>query len=527
MRLGQILLLALATGACDGSESGLVQESGGGRNGGEDAPESPSFGETDGDASDVARAALRVDVWPTESVDTGDVPRALAQSFPISVEPGLTHSTGALRLSRPVPQEGEVIGFRLNPLVSLLPGQEVRVGGTLRLDTPLDLQSYATSIGATDGRFQAWLLAGEYTLTVVPDDPLLPLYAESVSIAEDTSDVVIDIGLGVPIYGEVTSLGPTGLPQPFANARVHAVNQAGVRSATAITDDRGRYVLRVKELQPYTVVCEGGARGQDPVWSQPATPAADAGTKVDFHYPIERASVFAEGEVLLTDSDTPLGGAVVRLVAEAIDGFEALPPGHRVSWVWEEEVNSRGVFDAKVVPGAYRVDVRPPNEPAGTPLLVSPTRLVDVQLPGDIGAIRLTPTTPVAVDVVARDGEGPPVPGATVECTELAFGQRTARGTTDEQGRVTLRLPDVQVRCIVTPPAEDLLAIRRTVPFTLTPPSPIVVRQGQEIRGSVLGPDGAPEGTAWVEVRDGSDALLAYGTTDAEGRFSLQADVDF
>ena len=533
----RISWLSLSTG-CAALALGCAAENGVSNGAPEAAQDGYGDGYDDVD-SEAAGLSLRVDVWPATGSDNSDDLRALAQSLTVAdLEPsGGTLSLPAMRLRRPGIQRGLIEGFELNPLITgTLPGQAVAVEGEVVVDKIGTVQSYVTQV--IGGSFETWLVTDDsYQLTIVPSDPELPLFTRRLDVdrLEEAEPIVaeldIDIGLGVPLYGEVTALGPDDEPVPIVGAAVYAVNAAGVRSSIATTDGRGRYLLRVSPSAPYRVVCEGQPNGLDPVWSRNTFAQSTAGANVNFPYPIALARDVATGEVVAQESGDSISGTVLRLIAEEIDGFEDfISEGDDVEWVWQQTLDTNRVVTIQVVPGSYRIELLPPE---ATPTQQNPSPSLQLsslsegplELPGEFGRLEIRPTQNVTSVVV--DSDGLPVPGASVECTEVSFGGRSTTALTDDGGMFSLLLPENDVRCQVVPPGNAPLALHYEPQFDAnSAPAEIRLQRGTEIVGSVLAPDNTPEPFAWVEVRDEQTGdVIAYGVSDEDGSYTVRAEL--
>ncbi|MBX2801183.1 MAG: carboxypeptidase-like regulatory domain-containing protein [Myxococcales bacterium] len=489
--------------------------------------------EPDPNFTEQSPFTVRVDVLPAsvleEDSSVDDLQfRALPQSKDAAARQGEVVTVN-MRLRSPVQMQGSVTGFAQNPVVGILPGLVQPVAGTVFLDKAGSLQSYATR---TDdlGEFSLWLVPQDaYVLSVVPDDPIFPLWSTSLVVEDEISVQDLDITESAPIYGVVSST-----EGPVMGAHVYAEDPHGVRSASAVTDDNGHYTLhvqRTKGKQGYAVVCEGRELFADPVWRQPGPfglgfDVGEDGLKIDFPYPTALPQDVVDGRVV-TDVAQSLTGTTVRFVAQELTGYEGLD----VSWVRETAIDLDGSFIARVPPGLFRVDVLPPapvvspDSPDAAPAL-SPFRLVDLALPADVGTLELLSTVEVS-GTVASGEDGRPLAGASIDCSEIGFAQRSWFTTSQEDGRFTMHLPDVDTRCIVGPPGGVDLARRR---FVISPGDGDDVRfelmEGVQFVGQVQGPDDEPERFAAVEIRDLGERLLAFGLTDEDGNYQLRVELE-
>lgn len=488
---------------------------------------------------DQAVGGLRVNVFPAVTPDeAGNFP-LLPQTFEFPAVKGLEVDLGPLRLDAADLLNGSVIGFKHNPLISTVPGREVAVGGSVFVERSGTVENYRGSTDPKSGAYALRVLRpATYDVTVIPDDPLLPMHTAQVELNTDPAVLPqgveegdLDIGLGVPVYGQVTAQGV-----PVENARVYVVDDAGHESVTVRTDELGRYLVRVAPDAAYTVVCEG-ARTLHPVWSRRRFAQPSRGALVDFPYPnsLDPQGV-ATGEVVSEVADQSVDGTRIRFVSTSLDGFDGLlDPDDEVQWSWEEVVDGRGIVTVRVAPGTYRVELIPPSAERSVDrpdpgLVFSPYAEDGVTLPAALGERGLPPTDIVAGTV--WDLDGAPVVDATIRCDEVGFGSRSSMATTDELGYYEMELSRVPLTCEVVPPQNERgraqLAIRT---FELARPgdmpSDIFLDPGILFQAQVLDPELAPQPFAWVEVRDlVSDDLLTYGIANKGGEVYLRGETD-
>ena len=486
-------------------------------------------------------SGVRVNVFPAVTPDEEGTLPLLPQTFEFAEVTGYEMDLGTLRLDPAEVLRGEVIGFRHNPLIANVPGREVTVNGAVFLERAGTVENYRLSTDPKSGVYEVQVLRpAVYDLTVVPDDPLLPMFTtvlelntQPAPLPPGAAEGDLDIGLGVPVYGQVTAAGV-----PVANARVYVEDDQGHRSVTTRTDEQGRYLIRVAPEVAYTVVCEG-ARSLHPVWRRRRVAQPSRGVAVDFPYPTQLDPLgVATGEVVSGVDGASVDGTRIRFVSDSLIGYdELLQAGDEVSWSWEEVLDSRGIVTVRVAPGTYRVELIPPTSERSveTPdpgLVFSPVWAARASLPGQIwdGGEVVLPATDFVGGVVA-DADGAPLPGATIRCEEQGFGSRAVSAVTDEIGGYELELPRVPLTCAVVPPQNDRgrsqLAVRTfTIASSERLPAEIQLSEGVLFRAQVLDPSLQPQPFAWVEVRDlASDALLTYGIANKGGEVWLRGEL--
>ncbi len=455
---------------------------------------------------------IRVDVHPS-AVREGDEAtlRALPASSVHVLEPGRDLALGVLALPSPQRQPGEVLAYALNPSVGMLPGEEVAVAGTVFIERPGTLQRYAARTEA-DGGFEAWVVPDQaYRLQVVPDDPMLPMYAGDLPVGARPVFESLDLGAGVPVYGVVRSA-----EGPVASARVYVESVDGRRSASATADHHGIYQVRVTP-GTWTVVSEGRGLNQDPVIRREAVEVGAAGAVVDFDYPTALSQVLVEGR-LVDAAGQPVSAATIRLRALELDGYGRLDG---VSWGTEVPVARDGTFLDRVVPGTYAVEVLPDEGAEQAPIAL------EVALSGTDNALGdLTLPDLVDVDVSVVDALGTALVDARVTCVETGFDGHTFTGFTTEEGPARLRLPRVEVACEIAPPGDRVGLATHHATFVPEPGDDRTFDLvGGQLVSGVVEIGGVVEAFAVVEVRGADEALLGFDLTDEKGAFEIRVDL--
>jgi hypothetical protein len=471
--------------------------------------------------ADAARLVeLRIDMVPARLRDSEDSTtyRVLPQSLlPGKVRTNSSVNMGEVSLVEPVVQSGLIEAFRVNPYISSVPGTTLPLDGTVglrRLDT---IQWYSTQTNELGG-FETWSVPGTYRLEVVPKDPLLPVFTSDWTIEDPPAPIVLDLGAGVPIYGQVLSeLGPE------SDMRLYAEDPFGARTASAETDEFGRYQLRVTPGQ-WTLVCEGRSTGKDPALRFPTLEVGEAGLNLDVNYPSELPSAFLEGQVQ-GPSGEPLVDASIRIVADSLADFEDYE-GAQASWSFELASNDTGSFVSPIVPGVFTIEVTPPEGEALTPYRL-PGVVVGRTLTTTLETIRLGEFRTIEGTIRGPNGAG--LGDARVDCSEVGFDGRIWEAFTAQGGAFELDVPDVTLECQADPPGDrdDLARQWRTVLPSVEEPDASVnfeLSVGQRVTGKVMA-GGAPEAYVVVEVLDLTGRSLGSGLTLEDGAFSIAVDL--
>jgi hypothetical protein len=460
---------------------------------------------------------VRLNVLPGQLQDPAGNFRALPQTFELRPNARDTDlGVGVLELLPPVLQTGHIVGYRINPLVVALPGENVPVAGAVYLTQPNGLQSYV-SYTDDDGRFEVWAVPGaDYQLQVVPDDPMLPRHTATLDVLDPMEELELDLGVGAPVFGHVSIAG-----FPIGGARVRVVDATGISSMSAESDGAGLYQLRATPGL-WRVVCDGRDNGRDPSLDLGEIELADPGLVVDVSYP-PILTAFLDGRVQ-SATGAPVGDATVRLVYEGGKGFAGL----NASWVGEAITNEDGRFTVSSVPGTFNIEVLPPEGTEGESF--SPIRLTDLVLAegeNTLGTLALPPLVTVSGLVQAEGAEGLGLGSAQVSCTEIGFSGRSFDAFTEVDGVFSLEMPSVPMICDVSPPSSSSGLARRRAPIDpsqATSGFRFELPTGTLVSGVVNLGD-VPEAYAVVELRDVNDVLYGSGLTGPDGRFELRVDL--
>jgi len=184
-----------------------------------------------------------------------------------------------------------------------------------------------------------------------------------------------------------------------------------------------------------------------------------------------------------------------------------------------DDTGTGGLFDARVVPGRYQVQViLPRGNQHYTPVNLG---AIDISSSVDLGDVRLSATTVTGGVVV--DPDGVTVAQALVQVQEVGFANRSWTAVSDELGSWSLNLPDVPLEYTITPPSSrDDLALTVETGANL---NELTLSEGFELSGSATWAGLAgdqPVGLASVNVSAAAEKLWAVGLTDRDGRFRLR-----
>ena len=449
----------------------------------------------------------RIDVYPPPtSVDLA------AQSFYLGGQDDLLDVT----LSETVNVQGVATGWQVTPWAGAdVPGTPGGVEANVRFKLKGTIQSpFAQS--DTDGAFALRVVPDVgYQVSVEPIDPSFPLYVGSVDIDPFFPEVDLEIGYGVPVYGQITDT--QGFP--VGGAEVYVVHETGIRGPSTVADGVGNYVLRVQPGERYYVASEGRSGGRDPLVHSDPVEVADDGAEVDVLFPV--LNFTSSGGRVVDPEGQALDSATIRFIALELD--EAPEQGSV-----ELEVDVRptnGNFDVRLLPGRYRVEILPDPLVDLAPVVLDDVIVGETLL--DIGTI-VTPEL-IAVSGTVTDLDGEVVPNTIITWREIGLGERSWSVTSNDVGQFEALVPAVGLNFTLQPPAlrDDLGLTRLSGTPTGDIPLALAFEPSSPVSGTVsyLGEfalTSEPLGGAVVEIRSAAGELLAITLSDATGRFSAQ-----
>ena len=458
----------------------------------------------DGDA-EVRSDALVLNVFPgTTDAGTPLLPRSFTLQAGANSE---------VLLSPSIDWSGVVTGVQTAPWAAPeLPGASGPISASVRVWKPGTVQDRHTSTNETTGQFALTLVPdNDYRVAIVPDSVDAPFLSMPADLFA-TESTNIELGSGTAVYGSVRF--STGAA--IASASVYAVDDSGVAGPPALTDAQGNYQLRVTEGR-HRVVSIGRDNGRDPTVRSAWVDVPSYGAAVDFTYaPLSLVTV---GGRIVNEFGDATENVTVRLRSVALDGFNADATHQQ-----EVRTNAQGIFDTRVVPGVWEVDVLGEQGQAFSPVALGELEVADTL---DVGTVYLPALRSVQGRVT--DPSGLAVPDVSVRATEIGFAARTWTTSTDTMGLFDMQLPDVPMEFVLVPPATRLDVALTRVGAEPGPQGNIALTlaSGVTVGGTVLWDDsgrGRPLAGAVVEIRDVDDRLWAVGATDGEGRWSLAVD---
>lgn len=413
-----------------------------------------------------------------------------------------------LDLVESIAVSGTLTGVRVTPWFGALPLEQVEVEAAVHIDRVDGQRAYRTRT-EPDSSFAFRLVPDTYRLTIVPDDPRLPIRSQVALWLEDT-ELDLTIGPGVPLWGQVVDALGAGQ----VGVSVWASDAYGTQSAAAATDEQGWFELRV-EPGTWSLNTSGGVDGRGPSLFADNVQVGETGERVDFVFAeSERARV--DGRVLGADGQ-PIEALAVRFTSRALLGYAPDEASYRV----EALTDSRGFFSSQLPAGAYDVEVRPNEEIEASPILLSSVPLLE---DADLGNFRLPPLATVSATVL--DPTEQPLVGAFVQCAEDGALQRRWDAFTDNAGVFALSLPAFALICTVHPPTDAVdLPLTRVLTTGDRFPDVVRVRPGASIGGTVS-VGGAPlqdiETPVLVRVVDLDGVTRGVATANPRtGRFDV------
>lgn len=373
---------------------------------------------------------------------------------------------------------------------------------------------------AADGSFATLLPSGEWSLLVVPDDPVVP----PARLSELTELVMLDAGEqlsgvviradGTPVAGARVAAHLLGLPASFTTTAADGTFELFTRSAGAplglavvppageglpgleLSADSGIVVapdgfveIRLADAAPVLLMPELVSSSGEPV----------PGARVTF----VATSLSVAGEVTVTGAASVLASGASRVVAVAgPDGRLPAVPLHLGTWEAVVEAPALGVGEALAL---IAIDLTT-GEPAG--------------------GVMLTTAATEPRELTVTDDTGAPVSGADVVASSRGLhgvGAGVAsRASSDVNGVAHLSLaPGLDYDVVVEPPRAARLARARAALGNGA--SVISLTRAVYLRGTVVFSGGTGVGgvrvAAWC---DGCDAPVAETITHPGGAFMLR-----
>jgi len=452
-----------------------------------------------GTDSSEGTETLRLDLYPSSAT-----PGLEPQSF--SLDDHDNWEDLRLPVSPTITYAGTVLGYTVAPYTNVPGESNAPVYAEVRATLDGSIAG-ASTLTDEEGRFQINLPAGEgYGIAVIPQDTVdLPFFSEVTDLLEDTA-IEHNLDFGVPLYGIVSQNDNALLPE---NPDAYLVDDtSGVESAIALLNNNDHFMIRALP-GTYTLVVEGDITSFMPRVETAVTIEEGFTSEINVELG-ELLPIYANGR-LVDSTGTVIPNAVVRFYSSSLTNAEGTVE-------LETETDKYGQFDKQLLPGSWTAEFIPEYDETGT---ISPLTIDfdvdDDQL--DFGDIYLSERT--TMEVVVINQRGVAVPNVVLTATELGFNGYSYSGITDEDGLVTLDVPDTSVEISLTPP-NSAAAITR---FNLTSPDDVQqelqLSEGDPVSGKFWSDDGAIA-YALVEIRNNNDELLGRTFTDGTGDFSVR-----
>jgi hypothetical protein len=451
---------------------------------------------------DVVSDYLRVDIYPSDQN-----PDLLPETHTLDEDwEGLE-----LSMSSPVTFSGQVVGYDASPWFDVsVPGSTIPIEALLSVyEQGTIMGGSARTLPEEDGAFELRLpRSDDYTLTVVPVAPeQLPLLVDHLSVRADSSDELIELDYGAPVYGWVEN--SSGLPMSSLELELQLRDPITGATGPAVTpSDDGYFQLRALPGSAYDVVLSGASGKLVPTTSQEVLVESDEGAEVDFQIGVIQG-VGVSGRVL-TSGSAAVEGATARFTSLELFDY----PGGELSL--DDITNSRGEYRLVLLPGRYKAEFIAPASMELSP--VQTTLEASDQGDGDDFDVELEGLYTIESQVLGPDGQA--LAGVTIVATERGFDGYTYTTTSDEGGNFTLEAPSVKLQFALEPSGGEASVTYIETPVEDFPPI-IMLEHGDAISGTISHGD-EPVAFALVEVRDSEDQLYATTLTDELGAFEVR-----
>ena len=337
------------------------------------------------------------------------------------------------------------------------------------------------------------------------------LVVEEMRFVSAPSPMEINLGEGVPIYGQILDFDDSLI----ATAQLIDTH-TGIKGPQVSIAENGYFQLRAPESRAdLTIRIQGGNHSIFPTVDIPIRlqEEDDDGFRLDVEMgDLNVSTVFGR---LVDQYGIPFPDrSTIRL-----ESLELVGSNGQIIAETNNDIN--GNFSTTLLEGRYKITVIPPYIEEAT---VSPTSLevhVDSERIG-LGDIALP--APISISGVINDQDGFPSVDTTIQFKDINYAQIVHSTSTDENGRFTIKVPPVLMDTSIIPStsnaaikfATDLNENLTTFEWTL--------QTGQPLSG-VVNFDGFAVPFALIEVFQG-DNKLATGLTGQNGEFDLQIQVE-
>jgi 5-hydroxyisourate hydrolase-like protein (transthyretin family) len=421
---------------------------------------------------------------------------AVAFSPSFTLQPGETKSGVTLTLQRGFPLRVKVVDRDKAPVANAAVDVSLAAAadGSDIVPVPCSVvDRVKCRLTGADGVMETRLGEGKYSVRVVGADFIAKVLPEQALTAR-SSPLVVTVERGAEVSGRVVFADGT----PVADARVGPLNRGSVVFSDVVSDANGAFTLKQLPRTPETFVAT--VTDDSPLRSAPVkvTPPAH-----DVTLTIPTPSRL-EGRVIDRVTSQPIASFTVTALRR-----EASGPSRAV------DVNDpNGVFVLKrVQPGALELRVTAPGYVGATvsDLLVEEGRaLTGVEVKLDLGA-RVT-------GHVTAGGSA----AAGVHVRTGTRRRNTASATTDANGDYTLdgvSLGDDTIDFM----KEGFVTKHKSVQIVAGKDNRIDVDldRGREIRGRVVDKSGQPVANARIGARTSAVPVMANGTSDSDGQFTI------
>lgn len=454
----------------------------------------------------ISSQAIRLDITPSDASSN-----ILPQSFFLNAEEAWQDLN--LELQPTTIISGYIHGFSIYPYMDItLPGEDLPVEAQVQVSQGSSINGGIVNSNE-NGYFSLSIPEGQdYQISVAPLSPQNVPYTivEGLSFEADIPQLDIDLGVGNPIYGLIEGFSAAGL-----SAQVQLIDaETGVKGPQVDISNNGYFQIRApSNRQDFIVRIQGEQSNTLPTIDIPVRlPSNEDGFRLDLSLGDLSPSTIT-GKILSVDGSDYPERSTIKFRSNSLvdnDGFIEIETNNDLS----------SSFTVNLLKGTYEVEIIPIYSVSGMESPVFLTLDVNENFES-LGEIYFREKINYSAIVLGVDGL--PSSNVTVNLKEEGFNEYLYSGKTDDNGRISILIPAVDMNVSLIPD-NSIEAITNftldTIDIEAEEEPEWQLQLGQPLSG-LLQTEGEKIPFALIEVYQGN-TLLANGLSDIDGSFSLQ-----